>query len=233
MEQTNIISQMKNDVKSQLIQSCSKYQYISKLEKISKYFQSDDWKNRKQRSLEDAHRYADIMLSQIASKYLIYDANCLIYGDSKMYSEMSQDEKDMLSKVESEKICVPVVKGRYMYQHIGSSVVVPIAEPVEGVPNNQENEVTTGVTQPMDSSPVEDTTSNDSGESIEKSVNSIEKGFKQPMTSVSTEDSTEPNNTVQEPSTIDQGVSTVEQGTDQTVDQGVNQATNDLNPKNW
>ena len=128
MEHNNVISQMKEQAKSEVVKACNKYNYLSKLEKMSKYFQSQDWKDRKTRNLDEAHKYADVMLSQFTPKYFIYDVDRVTHGDSKLVSEMTCDEKADLDRVESQKIEYPVKSGRYLFQYIGTTVTVPGTE---------------------------------------------------------------------------------------------------------
>ena len=137
MEHYNVISQMKEQAKSEVVKACSKYNHISKLEKMSKYFQSQDWKDRKTRNLDEAHKYADAMLSHLFDRHAIYDVDRVIHGDSKLVSEMTDDERNMLNKVESQKIEYPVKSGRYLFQHIGSAAVVPVS----GVPDTYVGEI--------------------------------------------------------------------------------------------
>ncbi len=126
MEHHNVISQMKEQAKSELLEACNKYNHISKLEKMSKYFQSQDWKDRKTRNLDEAHKYADAMLSHLFERHAIYDVDRVIYGNPKLVSEMTCDEKADLDRVESQKIEYPVKSGRYLFQHIGSTSTAPI-----------------------------------------------------------------------------------------------------------
>ncbi len=135
MEHHNVISKMKEQAKSEVVKACNKYNHISKLEKMSKYFQSQDWKDRKTRNLDEAHKYADAMLSHLFDRHAIYDVDRVIHGDSKLVSEMTDDEMNMLNKVESQKIEYPVKSGRYLFQYIGSAAVVPVpGVPVSEVP---------------------------------------------------------------------------------------------------
>lgn len=119
----NLLEQLKEKSRQDLLKACKTYERISKLEKISKYFHSEEWKDRKSKNLDEAHKHADLLLSEIFEHYIIYDDSKVIYGQRDLLDRLSEEQRRHLENVESEKNENLTIVGDYVFQHIGSTHV--------------------------------------------------------------------------------------------------------------